>query len=118
MLLVGNYLGDGADHPIVNNVFKNSNPLRTYTASGNWVYVASSNIVNEVRVDYNHVYFALLSDDANVIPDGKGYPINTAITTVGGFPTVTITGFQAPLAARGRTPRISGATDSNQAIAF
>ena len=103
MLLVGNYLGDGADHPIVNNVFKNSNPLRTYTASGNWVYVASSNIVNEVRVGYNHVYFALLSDDANVIPDGKGYPINTGITTVGGFPTVTITGFQAPLGAwRGR----------------
>jgi hypothetical protein len=103
MLLVGNYLGDGADHPIVNNVFKNSNPLRTYTASGNWVYVASSSVVNEFRVGYNHVNFALVSDDANVIPDGKGYPINTGITTVGGFPTVTITGFQAPLGAwRGR----------------
>ncbi len=103
MLLVGNYQGDGADHPIVNNAFKNSNPIRTYTASGSYIYVPSSSVVNEFRMGYNHVYFALLSDDAGVIPDGKGYPINTGITTVGGFPTVTITGFQAPLGAwRGR----------------
>jgi hypothetical protein len=103
LLLIGNYLGDGADHPIVNAAFKNSNPLRTYTASGNWVYVPSSTVVNEFRMGFNHVRFALVSDDANVFPDGKGYPINTGITTVGGFPTVTLTGFQAPLGAwRGR----------------
>jgi len=109
MLLIGNYLGDGADHFIVNNAFKNSNPLRTYTGSGSWIYIPTSSMVNEFRVGYNHVAFALLSDDANVIPDGtgltggKGYAINTGIKTVGGFPTVTITGFAAPLGAwRGR----------------
>src|SRR5215472_6730002 len=49
LLLIGNYLGDGADHPVVNNAFKNSNPIRTYTLTANWVYVPNSSVVNEFR---------------------------------------------------------------------
>ena len=97
LLLIGNYLGDGADHPVVNTTFKNSNPIRTYTVTGNWVYVPSSSVVNEFRFGYDKVSFALVSDDASLLANGKDYPLNTGITSVGGFPTVTITGFSAPL---------------------
>jgi hypothetical protein len=103
MLLIGNYLGDGADHPVVNTAFKNSNPLRTYTATGNWTYLPASNMVNSFRFAYDKVNFALLSDDASLFANGKDYPLNTGITSVGGFPTVTLTGFSATLGAwRGR----------------
>jgi len=103
LFVVGNYLGDGADHPIVNSAFKNTLPIRTYTITGNWVYVPTSTVVNELRIGYNKVNYALVSDDANVLADGKGYPLNTGITSVGGFPTVSISGFGATLGAwRGR----------------
>ena len=103
LLMVGNYFGDGADHPVVNSSFKNSLPLRTYTVSANWVYVPSSSVVNEARFGWNSVNYALVSDDANLFANGKDYPLNTGVTTVGGFPTVTISGFGAPLGAwRGR----------------
>ena len=103
LFVVGNYLGDGADHPVVNSAFKNTLPIRTYTLTGNWVYVPTSSVVNEFRIGYNKVNYALASDDANVFADGKGYPLNTGITSVGGFPTVSISGFGATLGAwRGR----------------
>src|SRR5215469_11342265 len=66
LLLIGNYLGDGADHPVVNTAFKNSNPIRTYTVTGNWVYVPTSSVVNEFRFGYDKVDFALVSDDASL----------------------------------------------------
>jgi hypothetical protein len=103
LFAVGNYLGDGADHPVVNTAFKNSNPIRTYTLTGNWTYVASSSVVNEFRIGYNKVSFGLVSDDASLFANGKDYPLNTGITSVGGFPTVTLTGFGATLGGwRGR----------------
>ncbi len=108
LAIIGNYLGDGADHPVVNAAFKNSNLIRTQTISGNWVYLPSSSLVNEFRVGYNSVDFALVSDDASILADGKGYPLNTGITSVGGFPTVTLTGFGATLGAwRGRPQQFS-----------
>ena len=108
LAIIGNYLGDGGDHPIVNAAFKNTNPIRTETISGNWVYVPSSSLVNEFRVGYNSVDFALVSDDAGILADGKGYPLNTGITSVGGFPTVTLTGFGSTLGAwRGRPQQFS-----------
>ena len=102
LFIVGNYLGIGEDHPIVNAAFQNSNVLRNYTLSGNWVYIPSSSIVNEFRVGYNKVNYGLFSQDASVLADGTGYALNTGVTSVGGFPQVNITGF-APLGAwRGR----------------
>jgi hypothetical protein len=102
LVLIGSYLGVGEDHPIVNATFQNASPIRTYTVSGNWVYVPSSSVVNEFRMGYNKVSFGLVSNDANVLADGKGYPLNTGVTSVGGFPQVNITGF-APLGGwRGR----------------
>jgi hypothetical protein len=114
MVLVGDYLGDGEDHPVVNNLFKNGDPIRTYTVSADWVWTPNSRLVNDARFGWDKVSFSLVSDDANIFADGtgglctasgcggKGYPLNTGITSVGGFPTVTIAKF-APLGAwRGR----------------
>src|ERR1700674_4097345 len=102
MALIGNYLGNGEDHPIVNKSWENGDPIRTYTVSGDWVWTPSSRLVNEARFGWDKVSFSLVSDDANLFANGKDYPLNTGITSVGGFPTITIGSF-APLGAwRGR----------------
>jgi hypothetical protein len=93
LLFIGNYLADGEDHAITASYWKNANPLRAYTISGNWVYVPSSSVVNEFRMGYNHVNFALLADDSNLFANGKDYPLNTGVTTTGGFPNLEISGF-------------------------
>jgi hypothetical protein len=114
MVLVGDYLGDGEDHPIVNNMWKNGDPIRTYTVSADWVWTPNSRLVNDARFGWDKVSFSLVSDDANVFADGtgglctpsgcggKGYPLNTGITSVGGFPTITIAKFSPLGAWRGR----------------
>jgi hypothetical protein len=103
LFLIGNYLGNGEDHPVVSANFQNGSPIRTYTISGNWVYVPTSSIVNEFRIGYNKVSFALTIDDQNVKPDGTGYPLNTGIASVGGFPDVKLSGGFSPLGGwRGR----------------
>jgi len=37
-----------------------------------------------------------LTDDITKFANGTDYPLNTGITSVGGFPFVVITGFNAP----------------------
>jgi hypothetical protein len=93
LLLVGNYLGNGEDHPVTSAIWQNGNPLRTYTIGANWIWTASSRVVNNARFGYNKVYFALVPDDASLFANGKDYALNTGITSTGGFPNVTITGF-------------------------
>src|SRR5262252_1745483 len=60
LLLIGNYLGNGEDHPVTSAIWQNGNPLRTYTISANWIWTASSSVVNNARFGYNRVYFALV----------------------------------------------------------
>jgi hypothetical protein len=56
-------------------------------------------LVNEARFSANRISFIQAPGDAGVLADGtgltggKGYPINTGVTTSGGFPNVDITGF-------------------------
>ena len=93
MVFISNYLANGEDHGITASYWQNSNPLKAYSASGNWTYVATSNVVNEFKMGYNRVNFTLLPDDANLFANGKDYPLNTGITSTGGFPNLEITGF-------------------------
>ena len=93
MLFISNYLANGEDHGITAAYWQNSDPISAYTISGNWVYIPSSSVVNEFRMGYNHVNFALAPDDANLFANGKDYPLNTGITSTGGFPNLEITGF-------------------------
>jgi hypothetical protein len=93
LLLIGNYLGNGEDHPVTSADWQNGNPLRTYTITGNWIWTPNSRLVNEARYGYNKVYFALVPDDAGKLANGKDYPLNTGITSTGGFPNTIITGF-------------------------
>jgi hypothetical protein len=93
MVFISNYLADGEDHGITASYWKNANPLKAYTISGNWVYVPSSSMVNEFRMGYNHVSFALAPDDASKFANGTDYALNTGVTSTGGFPNLEITGF-------------------------
>jgi hypothetical protein len=93
MVFISNYLANGEDHGITASYWQNSNPLKAYTISGDWTYVPSSSVVNEFRMGYNHVNFALAPDDASLFANGTSYPLNTGVTTTGGFPNVEITGF-------------------------
>ncbi|HEV2200269.1 MAG TPA: carboxypeptidase regulatory-like domain-containing protein [Bryobacteraceae bacterium] len=93
MVFISHYLANGEDHPVTAAYWQNSNPLNAYTASGNWVYVPSSSVVNEFRFGYNKVHFDLEPDDASKFANGTDYPLNTGVTSAGGFPNLEITGF-------------------------
>jgi hypothetical protein len=94
MLLTGHYHALGEDHASVNANWGDNVIQTTWTVSGNWVYTPSSRIVNEARFGYNRIVFIFDPADANVKPDGTGYPINTG-AAIGGFPTVVVAGFNS-----------------------
>jgi len=101
MLYKANYSSLGEDFPMVNTAWGNNVIETAWTTSGNWIWTASSRLVNEFRVGYNRFVFDFLPADRNQFAngnyslDGVTYPINTGITSYGGFPTVTISGFGA-----------------------
>jgi hypothetical protein len=103
MVLIGNYFGNGEDHPIVNSSWQNGDPIRTYTVGADWVWTPNSRLVNDARFGWDKVSFALINDDGTKFANGTDYPLNTGITTTGGFPTVTIGSNFSPLGGwRGR----------------
>jgi len=95
MLYKASYSSLGEDFPMVNSAWGNSVLEPAWTASGNWIWTASSSLVNDLRVGYNQFGFHFLPNDSGVLANGTGYPINTGITSTGGFPTVVIYGFGA-----------------------
>ena len=102
-VVIGRYLGLGEDHPIVAAYWENPSPLKSYTITGDWIWTVSSSLVNEARFGYNLFEFALAQSDAKLFANGKDYPLNTGITTAGGFPNVEIGSTFAPLGGwRGR----------------
>jgi hypothetical protein len=94
MLWIGNYNSPvGEDHAAVNPNWVDVAVVRNWTVVGNWVWTPTSSVVNEFRFGYTRSSAKTTPFDANVFADGKGYPLNTGITSFGGFPTVGITGF-------------------------
>jgi Carboxypeptidase regulatory-like domain/TonB dependent receptor len=93
MLFTGNYSGVGNDTAAVNQAWRSSVWIRVWTATGNWIWTPSSRVVNEVRVSYNRVSFPWLSADNMKFANGTDYPLNTGITSTGGFPLVFINDF-------------------------
>jgi hypothetical protein len=77
--------------------------IRTYTVTGNWTWAPSSSVVNEARFGYDLVSFYNVDDDGNKFADGKSYPLNTGITSTGGFPVVKVGTF-GPLGASSGRP--------------
>jgi hypothetical protein len=94
MVFIGAYSGDGIDHPWVNKIFNDQNPIRTNTVGADWVFAASSRLVNDARFGYDDVSFAFLTDDGTKLSDGKGYPINTGVTQFPGLPNINLSGFE------------------------
>jgi opacity protein-like surface antigen len=104
MIYKANYTALGEDFPQVNSAWENNVIETAWTASGNWIWTASSRVVNEFRVGYNRFNFQFLPADRTVPADGTSYPINTGITSYGGFPSVIISGFGGRLGSRGGRP--------------
>ncbi|HEV3385220.1 MAG TPA: TonB-dependent receptor [Gemmata sp.] len=94
MLFIGNYTGDGMDHPFVNNLFRDTNLDRVYTVGADWVWAANSRLVNDARFGYDRVWFKFLTDDGTKLADGIGYPINTGVTQFPGLPNINLSGFE------------------------
>src|SRR5712692_3464216 len=107
MVWIGNYLGDGNDHGFVNPIFNLQALIRATTSVVNWIWTPNSRLVNEARFGYNRYTFTSNIDDGNVPADGsgltggKGYPINTGVTAVGGLPNINITGYFAATGTSG-----------------
>ena len=87
VLLIGNYLGDGMDHPFINKIFTDNFVIKTWTASGNWIWSPNSTVVNVFRFGYNRMDFITGTDDANV-----KNPVNTGLS-VPGLPIINIGSF-------------------------
>src|SRR4029077_19226246 len=96
MLYKANYRSSGEDFPMVNSAWENTVLEPAWTTSGNWIWTASSRVVNEFRVGYNRFGFFFIPSDTGVSAaagyalNGTTYPINTGITSTGGFPSVVI----------------------------
>jgi hypothetical protein len=95
----GYYNGLGEDHAQVSQAFEIPIPITTRTLIGNWIWTATSSLVNELRFGYNYVYFYQGVGDGNVLADGSGltggsgYALNTGVTAVGGLPDISISPF-------------------------
>jgi hypothetical protein len=98
---VSEYTGIGEDHPYINTIFENGFPVKTWTATANWIYTPSSTLVNEVRVGYNRMTIGQSSLDANVTD-----PLDTGLTTPG-FPTMKFKGFNN-FGTQHNRPQVSG----------
>jgi len=92
MLFTSTYDGLGNDSAVVNQAWRSAIWIRAWTATGNWIWTPSSRLVNEVRVSYNRMSLRFLTADITKFANGTDYPINTGITSVGGFPSVNING--------------------------
>ena len=92
-LFIGFYNAVGEDRPFTNAAFEDNSPIRTWTNVESWVYTPNSSWVNELRFGYDRVSFNFTNVDITTPADGKGYPINTGITTPGGLPTINVAGF-------------------------
>jgi hypothetical protein len=90
---LGNYTGVGEDHAFVNQAFEDTSPIRTWSNVESWIWAPTSTTVNVFRFGYNRVDFGFLNNDANVLSDGKGYPLNTGVTKPGGLPNIYIAPF-------------------------
>jgi hypothetical protein len=91
---VGDYNSPGGeDHAAVNPNWVDASIVKNWTVVGNWVWTPTSTVVNEVRFGYTRASQNIIPFDRNVFADGKSYPLNTGITSFGGFPVVGITGF-------------------------
>jgi hypothetical protein len=113
MLWIGNYLGDGNDHGFVNPIFNLQALVRATNIVVNEIWTPSSRVVNEFRVGYNRVNFQSNIDDGSVLANGlgglctaagcggKGYPLNTGVTSNGGLPNINITGYFAATGSTG-----------------
>jgi hypothetical protein len=99
LLLIGNYTGDGLDHPIINFNERNTFKIRSYTVGANEVWAVNSRLVNEFRFGFNKVTSPFSTDDSGIIPDGsgltggKGFAVNTGLTEVGGLPNLYVDTF-------------------------
>jgi hypothetical protein len=114
MLYKADYRSSGEDFPMVNSAWENTVLEPAWTTSGNWIWTASSRVVNEFRVGYNRFGFFFIPSDTGVSAaagyalNGTTYPINTGITSTGGFPSVVISNFGATqLGSRRGRPLVS-----------
>jgi hypothetical protein len=105
MFWIGNYTATGQDHPIGSPLWETGIYERPLTTVENWIWTPSSSVVNEFRLGYNRGGQIFTIADQGVLADGsggvctatgcgKGYPLNTGVTKVGGLPQINV-GFGA-----------------------
>ena len=106
MFFIGQDYGTWVDNPgAITAPWSETNlPFRNRIGTGAWTWTPNSNLVNEAKVGYTHVYAPDLSADRNANPASPwglsngiptGYGINTGVTnpTFFGLPLIYISGF-------------------------
>ena len=93
MFFLNHYNAGGEDHGFLKDAFADQIPIRTLTATTSWVYTPNSTVVNEMRFGYTRTTFNFINNDINVPSNGVGYPINTGVTSAGGFPNIAVGSF-------------------------
>ncbi len=101
LLVIGNYTGDGMDHPFIKKEYSDTFLIRTWTTTENWIWTPNSSVVNEMRFGYNRFTLSQQNDDA-----GISSGINTGLT-VPGVPQLNISGFNQ-VGTQHNRPQVTG----------
>ena len=93
MLYKAYYTGIGEDFPEVNTVWANTNIEAGWQLTGDWIYTATSALVNEFRVGYNRFNFDYLPPMTPApSPMARATPSIRASRVTVDFPSSTFTG--------------------------
>lgn len=105
MYFLGNNNGTVEDFPELQAKWQTLIHTRAQVAGGSWIWLPSSNVVNEARFGYNRLYQPTYNGDHGVNPQ-TAYGLNTGVATTpltGGLPRIgffgefqTIGGFKWP----------------------
>ncbi|MGH9688735.1 MAG: TonB-dependent receptor domain-containing protein [Candidatus Acidiferrales bacterium] len=91
MFFHSEYLGAGEDHPYVNPIFDVQIPMSVWVNTESWTWTPGSAIVNQLTFGMNRL---TQTRHADTVP-ATTYGINTGVTSVGGLPTIGISGFNS-----------------------
>jgi hypothetical protein len=111
----GDSNGDLADKQYVLAQYLTALHTRAQVADGSWIWTPNSTWVNEARFGYNRIYQPVLPLDENV--PATTYGVDTGVTnpTLGGLPSISVSGFTA-LGNGANHPKIIGPDQAFDAI--
>lgn len=116
MYFFGNNSGTAEDFPELQDAWRSKIHTRAQVAGGSWVWIPSTQLVNEARFGYNRLYQPTLPGDLNV--PASTYGLNTGVSGpfTGGLPRIGFAGAFIPGLGGFKWPKFQGPDSLTQFI--